>query len=129
MSRLIPFLNLLPIALARRLHLTLSYWSLVLMAVHLGLHLQMIVSPLKRRLITSSKRLQTIVLTIIPYLLTIYGLMMFIKNQIIAYLFLSNDYVMVDSSDNLIQHIIEYLGIIGLFGLLTYKLVLSIRKK
>ena len=129
MSRLIPFLNLLPIALARRLHLTLSYWSLVLMEVHLGLHLQMIVSPLKRRLSTSSKRLQTIVLTIIPYLLTIYGLMMFIKNQIIAYLFLSNDYVMVDSSDNLIQHIIEYLEIIGLFGLLTYKLVLSIRKK
>ena len=46
----VPFLyGLLPVSFARQTHLAMSYWSFVLMGIHLGLHLPAITAGLKRK--------------------------------------------------------------------------------
>lgn len=128
MSRLLPFLSFMPVSLARRVHLTLSYWGFVLMAVHFGLHIQSISRPLAKKFEDSSKVVKTIIFLVIPYGLTLFGLIMFIKNQLIAYLFMLTDFVNVDSSINLVRYIFEYLGIFSLLGLFTYIVIKNIKK-
>lgn len=98
------------------------------MAVHFGLHIQSISRPLAKKFEDSSKVVKTIIFLVIPYGLVLFGLIMFIKNQLIAYLFMLTDFVNVDSSINLVRYIFEYLGIFSLFGLLTYIVIKNIKK-
>lgn len=122
MSRLLPFLNFMSVSIARRLHLQCTYWGFLLMAIHLGLHAQSILMPLKRRLSNQIKIMQTI-FAILPYGIAIYGIIVFIKNQWIAYLILLNEYVFYDETISIIQVLIEHIGIFVLFVLFTHYLM------
>lgn len=122
MSRLLPFLNFMSVSVARRFHLQCTYWGFLLMAIHLGLHAQSILMLLKRQLSKQTKIMQTI-FAILPYGIAIYGIIVFIKNQWIAYLILLNEYVLYDETISIIQVLIEHIGIFVLFVLFTHYLM------
>lgn len=101
MSRLIPFLNFMSISLARRMYMLTSYWSFILMAVHLGLHIQTILVPIKKRI--KSMGIQNIIYLFILYAITIYGTFVFIKNEIYVYLFMLKEFMYFDGSIGILQ--------------------------
>lgn len=49
MSEILPF-RFMPLSLARLLHMVLANWGFILMAIHLGLHSQTIIKPIKKNL-------------------------------------------------------------------------------
>ena len=48
MSKLLPFLNFMSIGMARKAHMMATYWGFILMAIHLGLHLQIMLVKIKK---------------------------------------------------------------------------------
>ena len=49
-SHAVPFMNgIISSMLARQMHLALSYWSFVLMGIHIGFHLATLISKLKKK--------------------------------------------------------------------------------
>lgn len=80
MSQVVPFFHFMPMVLARKSHLVTSHWGYIVMAVHLGLHMPLIVIKIKRTIQKQHRILQKS-LFIIPYLFAICGIFIFIKNQ------------------------------------------------
>lgn len=124
MSQLLPTFNFMSFSLARTLHLVFAYWGFILMAVHLGLHIQAMLRPIKKRF----KNKSVFVYHVIPYGLVIIGIVLFIKNQLISYLLMLSDYVFIDETTGLFQYIIEYLGMFSSFVILTYYIIKNIKK-
>lgn len=124
MSQLLPAFNFMSFSLARKLHLVFTYWGFILMAVHLGLHSQVMLRPIRKRF----KNRSVLVYYVIPYGLVVIGIVLFIKNQLISHLLMLSDYVFIDEATGLFQYIIEYLGIFSLFVILTYYVIKSIKK-
>ncbi len=78
----VPFLyGILKVSFARRMHLSMSHWSFVLMGLHLGLHIPLIAAGIK----VSGKT--KIILNIIFCILAGTGLFFFIRNNMPDYLF------------------------------------------
>ncbi len=123
MSRLISYFNIMPMFLARRLHLIFSYWAFILMAIHLGLHFKSILIFIQRKF----NKINTRLLSYISYLFILLGVILFIKNQMISYLFALSDFVFVNENTSLIQYIIEYFIIFMLFVIVTYYLVENLK--
>lgn len=85
------FYGILPLSIARRMHLSMSHWSFVLMGLHLGIHTPSIIHRFK---INHKIR---IILSIVFFLLAGIGLFLFLRNGMLDYLlfkvpFLSFDY-------------------------------------
>lgn len=76
-------------SLARALHLSCSYWSFVLMSVHLGIHWSMIIARMNL-----SKHIW--IFRSIASAIAIYGAYLFIKSQIFTYMFLLTEFAMLD---------------------------------
>ena len=79
MSEILPF-RFMPLSLARLLHMVLAYWGFILIAIHLGLHSQTIIKPIKKKFENSS----SMTFITVPYCITALGIMMFIKNRFIS---------------------------------------------
>ncbi len=78
----VPFLyGMLPVSFARRFHLAMSYWSFILMGIHLGLHLPAMTAGIKPG--KTARTALTCVFTCIAGI----GLWLFLKNGIPDYLF------------------------------------------
>ena len=48
MSKILPFFNFMAIGMARKAHMMATYWGFILMAIHLGLHLQIMLVKIKK---------------------------------------------------------------------------------
>ncbi len=78
----VPFLHgMLPVSFARRIHLSISYWSFVLMGLHLGMHIPAMTSGAKWSPVTRT------VLTCIFAAAGGVGLYLLLKNRVTDYLF------------------------------------------
>lgn len=128
MSKLLPFLNFMSIGMARKAHMMATYWGFILMAIHLGLHLQIMLVKIKKYISKQSHVVASII-SFIPVLLVIYGIIMFIKNQWITYLFLLREFIFVDPSIGLMQMLIETLAVFILFATLSYLVIKTFIKK
>lgn len=128
MSKLLPFLNFMSIGMARKAHMMATYWGFILMAIHLGLHLQIMLVKIKKY-ISKQSRVVASIISFIPVLLVIYGIIMFIKNQWITYLFLLREFIFVDPSIGLMQMLIETLAVFILFATLSYLVIKTFIKK
>lgn len=85
----VPFLyGMLPVSFARQFHLAMSYWSFVLMGVHLGLHLPTMTA-------TWNKTVKTI-LAILCTVIAGVGLWLFIKSGITDYMFFRSPFAFFD---------------------------------
>lgn len=105
------------IAFARSLHVFSGFWGFVLMALHLGLHWNMVLGMVRKAAGADLPKQMQIVLRIIAALVAGYGLYAFIKNQFLSYLFLLSDFVYFDYERPVLLFFTEYTAIIGLFVL------------
>lgn len=103
-----------PIATARNMHMAGSYWGFVLMGIHLGMHWGMILGMLGRLL--KGRKLPDLIvwgLRLIVVLIAGYGLLCFIKKDIVSYMFLRNQFVFFDFEQSAWSVIAEYIAMMG----------------
>lgn len=87
----VPFLyGMTKASFARRMHLSMSHWSFVLMGLHLGFHIPMMTAKLKLR-----DHVKTL-LSLILCLLAGIGLFLFLKNGMADYLFFRVPFAFLD---------------------------------
>ena len=86
----VPFMNsIISPMLARQTHLALSYWTFVLMGVHIGFHFVTIISKIKKK---SAK----IALLSGITALSVYGFWLFFKADIFSYMFFRTHFAFLD---------------------------------
>lgn len=106
MSRhIFQFINIDGSSYARTIHLLASYWGLILMSFHAGMHIVKI-PYIKRNIL-------------IP-IFVLLGIRAFIRRDIIDYLFLKSQFVFIDFSQSVIITICDYLFISILFMIVGY---------
>lgn len=87
----VPFLyGMAPVSFARRMHLSMSHWSFVLMGMHLGLHIPAMTAKMKLEGIA-----KTLVSTVFCCI-AIIGLGLFIRNGMIDYLLFRVPFAFLD---------------------------------
>ncbi len=102
-------------ALARSMHLCVSYWGFVLMSLHLGFHWGMIIGIFRR--VARGKKLTALVwiLRIAAAAVAAYGAVCFFKADIISYMLMKNEFVFFDFEKNGFSVFAEYIAMIGLW--------------
>ncbi len=103
-----------PMATARTMHLSASYWCFVLISTHLGLHWSMILGMFRKLL--KRKKIFNIIICILrtaALLFAGYGLYLFIQKNIISYMFLKVQFVFFDFEQSAVSVVMEYLTMMG----------------
>lgn len=108
------------IALARPLHVLSSFWGYTLMALHLGMHWNMILGMVSKVTGTGFSKNMRIILRIIAALIAGYGFYAFIKNELLSYMFLKSSFVFFDFERPVLFFFIEYIAIMGFFIFLAH---------
>ena len=116
------FLNISKgVAFARTLHLLGSYWGLVLMPVHLGLHWGILVRMLGKMMNISKPSAEiSVVPRIIFGLISIYGIHALISRKVIEYMLLKTQFVFFDFSEPLALFLVDHTAIMMLFAAIGY---------
>ena len=87
----VPFLyGMAPVSFVRRMHLSMSHWSFVLMGIHLGLHIR----TLFTKAVNNKKA--SIALQIILTVPATCGLWLFVKSRMMEYLLFRTPFAMLD---------------------------------
>lgn len=108
------------IALARPLHVLSAFWGFVLMALHFGLHWNMILGMVRKAAGAVFSRPLRVFLRIAAALIAGYGLYAFLKNQFLSYMFLTSSFVFFDFERPVLFFFTEYMAIMGLFIFLAH---------
>lgn len=108
------------IALARPLHVLSAFWGFVLMALHLGLHWNMILGMVRKTAGSVFSKKMGITLRIAAVLIAGYGVYAFLKNQFLSYMFLTSSFVYFDFEKSVLLFFMEYIAIMGLFIFLAH---------
>lgn len=103
-------------AFARILHMLSAYWGFVLMALHLGLHWNMVMRGPGRLLegylpAKAGKPVSLGVGTVIA----LYGMSVFIRRDLLDYMLLRTQFVFLDFGESRILFFVDYLAMMGLF--------------
>lgn len=117
MSRhLFAFLNIRKgMALARSMHLCVSYWGFVLMSLHLGFHWGMVIGGLRK--LSKGKRLPALVwiMRAIAATISVFGAICFIKADIFSYMLLKNEFAFFDFEKSAFSVFAEYIAMMTLW--------------
>ena len=113
--------------IARTIHLLGAYWGFVFMSLHLGLHWNMMIIPVTKRLKKESKS-KPILFALPSFLIAAYGIYAFINRNIAEYMFLKSQFVFFDFSEPLLMFVIDYIAIMGLFVFVGYYLSKLVKK-
>lgn len=108
------------IVVARQLHILSAFWGYVLMALHLGLHWNMILGMVRKAAGSAASKRTRLILRIIAALIAGYGLYAFLKNQFLSYMFLRTHFVFFDYERPALLFFTEYIAIMGLFIFLAH---------
>ena len=112
---------------ARTLHMLSAYWGFVFIALHLGLHWNMMIGMAKRMLKKPSALRAWSVRTV-GLVIAGYGVYAFIKQEIGSYMFLKNQFVFFDFNESLIRFLFDYIAVMGLFVFIGHYLAEMIQK-
>lgn len=107
-------------ALARSLHIISAFWGYVLMALHLGIHWNMVLGIVRKAAGPITSKPLRILLRMAAVLIAGYGLYAFVKNQFPAYMFLTSPFVFFDFEKPVLLFFAEYIAIMGLFVFLAH---------
>lgn len=124
-SNLFSFLNIPTTMLGRKLHMTSTSWGFVLMAVHVGLHLQIILMRLNKKMKSSTFEY---IYYLILILLAVGGLYTFVIDGMYKDMFLITEFKFFDYEQNPILYYLGIFSILAFFSLTTYSLLLIKRK-
>ena len=87
----VPFLyGMTKVSFARRMHLSMSHWAFVLMGMHLGIHIPAMIARIK--LADKLRMVFSVLLCIVAGI----GLLLFIKNGTLGYLFFRVPFAFLD---------------------------------
>ena len=115
------FLHFNGASMARTVHLMASYWGLVLMSFHAGMHGNVMMGMFRKAAHTQqTSKIRTWSLRVIAVLLAICGIHAFVKNRISSYLFLRTQFVFIDFSQPVVLALLDYLAIIAFFAIIGY---------
>lgn len=108
-----------PMATARSMHMAAAYWGFVLMSLHLGLHWGMVIGMF-HRLSKDMKlpggevsRLRSRIIWLAAVLIAGYGVICFIRKDLISYMFLINEFVFFDYEQGILAVFLEYAAMMG----------------
>ncbi len=73
---------------ARKMHLAMSYWSFILMGIHIGFHVKAMTAKLANK--------AKIIFTTISAVISSIGLWLFLKNDITNYIFFKTHFALLD---------------------------------
>lgn len=107
-------------ALARVIHLSVSYWGFVLMSIHLGLHWSMIMGMFRK---SGEGRNLTVILwmmRIFAVLIAGYGAFCFRQADIFSYLFLKVEFAFMDYEKDAALVLIQNMAMMGLWVFIAY---------
>ncbi len=115
---------------ARRLHILGSYWGMVLMSLHLGLHWSMFLGLARKHTSAATKpsKLRAGILFVMGLLIAAYGAVAFIKRGFPTYLLLQSEFVFLDYNELPILFYVDYLALMGLCIFLSHYLTKLLRK-
>ncbi len=118
------------VSFARSAHMTVSYWGFVLMSIHLGFHMDQMLSMMGKK--SSGNKEKTVTHRWGSYavriLLLIYGVYAFIKRGFTDYLFMKVMFAFYDFSELVVWFLIDYVAVMVMFALLGYYLMKLIRR-
>lgn len=110
-----------PMATARSMHLSASYWGFVLMSTHLGMHWGQILGMFRG--ILKGKKVSTVMVWAFRFLamaIAVYGLYCFVHKDIFSYMFLKNDFVFFDFEQGIFSVFVENAAMMGLWVCVGY---------
>ena len=106
---------------ARTVHLLASYWGLVLMSFHAGMHGNVMMGMFRKAAnMQKLSKIRTWSLRMIAVLLAVCGIHAFVKNGISSYLFLRTQFVFIDFSQPAVWTLLNYLAVAILFAMAGY---------
>ena len=115
------FLHLGGTSAARTVHLLASYWGLVLMSFHAGMHGNVMMGMFRKAAnMQKLSKIRTWSLRMIAVLLAVCGIHAFVKNGISSYLFLRTQFVFIDFSQPAVWTLLNYLAVAILFAMAGY---------
>ncbi len=117
---------------ARTLHLLASYWGMVIMSLHLGLHCGLILQKIQKMTVLSMTHRIRRCIQICCSLISIYGIYVFYSRHIGDYMLLKTQFVFFDFDEKLILFLLDYLTMMILFATAGYylqKIFVKIRKR
>ena len=119
------------LAMARRLHILGSYWGFLLMSLHLGLHWNMVLGAVKRKIPSPSRKFHSICFGL-GLFVALYGVWVFVKRDFFTYLFLQSEFVFLDYEEPRILFYLDYLPLMGMCIFVSHymgKFLQSLKKK
>ena len=120
----VPFLyGMAPVSFARRMHLSMSHWSFVLMGLHLGLHIPAMAAGLKGK--TWLRRTLTAAFAAAAGV----GLWLFLKSGILNYLFFRVPFAFLDYEKAGVLVLLENLLILVFFAMLGTVMAVILQKR
>lgn len=103
------------LALARRLHILGSYWGILIMGLHLGLHWSIFLNIANRKLkINSASKIRSAICFSAGALIACYGAFVMIKRDFFTYMFLKSEFVFLDYEESKILFYFDIFAVIGL---------------
>lgn len=94
------------VMLARRLHIIGSYWGILLMNLHLGMHVKMLAGIIKKHI-----KIPTPAVFVPSLVIAAYGVYAFIKRDFLTYMFLRSEFVFLDYDEPKFLFYIDYISI------------------
>lgn len=119
------FLNITSgMAVARRMHLCVSYWGFVLMSLHLGAHWGVILAKFPK----AKKSALMWIFRIISAAVSVYGAVVFVKSNIVSYMLLKTEFAFLDFEKSAVLVFAEYIAMMILWAVIGYYLAKILRK-
>ena len=98
------------LALARRLHILGSYWGFLLMSLHLGLHWNMVMGAVRKKLPAAPQGFRHLRFGM-ALAVALYGAWVFVKRDFAAYMLLRSEFVFMDYEEAKILFYLDYLSL------------------
>ena len=112
----VPFLyGTISVNTARIMHLAFSYWSFILMGLHVGLYINVMTSKMPKNVKS--------VFGIIMLLVAGFGFYLFITSGIINYITFKSHFAFLDYEKNAILVFFENFAMLSFFAFLSHKIV------
>lgn len=112
---------------SHNLHMFCAYWGFVLMALHLGMHWNMMVG-MAGRLVNRKSVTRTWTLRAVAVLIAGYGVYAFIHRSLGRYMLMMDHFVFFDFDEPIIFFITDYIAVIGLFVFIGHYAAAGLRQ-
>lgn len=116
--------------IARQIHTFAAYWGLILMAVHIGMHWEMVMGGVRKIVgITGKNRIRTIVLQVVAFIIVVHGIQSSFDRNVGSKLILYSTFDIWNSDESVAKLFFDYLSIVGIYICGTYYILKTMKKK